>query len=591
MATGLSATLDTVDLLVVGAGAAGMTAALVAAHAGLRVLLCEATQQVGGTSATSAGTLWIPGNRHGAAAGHADRIEDADRYLQALCGPEDARGLRRAYLDSGNEAVEWLEAHSQVRFTSAGVHPDYLELPGAAAAGRALSSLPFDGRLLGRDFARIRPPIAEFLLLGGMMVSKADVAALVRRWSSPRALLHSAGLVARHALDRLRYPRGTRLVMGNALVARLFASVRAAPIELRFGWRLQALVFDPQRCVGARFETDTGLRSVTVARAVVLACGGVGHHAGMRRELLAAGESAPSLMCASVRGEGISAARDVGAVLERHEDSAFFWQPVSRVAHAGRAPGLFPHLFLDRAKPGLIAVDARGQRFVDEACSYHHFVLAMRARIAQTGQIGAWLVCDATFVRRYGLGAIAPGTRRLERWVSRGYVSVGQTLAELARRAGIDGAALAATVQDMNRAAQLGVDPVFGKGSTRLDRFNGDPAHRPNPCLGPIAQPPFVALPILAADAASSAGLATDADGRVLNAAGEPLAGLYACGNDAASVMRGTYPGPGASLGPAIVFGYRAARHAARPATAASGSAPGPEAAGPRQERRGGPAS
>lgn len=219
---------DAADLLVVGAGAAGMTAALVAALEGRRVILAEATQQVGGTTSTSAGTLWVPGNPHAARAGHGDTVQQAATYLRALLGPDDARGRRQAFLDTTAEALAYLEERSSVVFASAGKHPDYLPQPGAAIAGRAVGPLPFDGRTLGADFARIRPPLPGFMLLGGMMVGKADIQALVGRYGSWKDFLHSARLVARYAADRLRHPRGTRLVMGNALVARLFQSLLAA---------------------------------------------------------------------------------------------------------------------------------------------------------------------------------------------------------------------------------------------------------------------------------------------------------------------------------------------------------------------------
>lgn len=568
MAFALTQGADTADLVVVGAGAAGMTAALVAAHLGLRVVLCESTQQVGGTTATSAGTLWIPGNRRGREAGHVDSVEAAARYLEALAGPDDERGLRQAFLGTCNEAIEWLQAHSQVLFASSGPHPDYLVHPDAAHAGRALSVLPFDGRRLGADFRRVRPPIPEFMLLGGMMVGKADIQALVRRWSSPRAFAHSARLVSRYLSDRLRHARGTRLVMGNALAARLLASVREAGVDLRFGWRLRELQRANGRVAAALFDTEAGVRRVAAARGVVLATGGVGHDAQLRRELMPGIDVADSLACQSVAGEGLAAARREGAALERHAAGDFFWQPVSRVPRAGQGTGLFPHLFLDRAKPGLVAVDAQGRRFVNEAGSYHHFVEGMLAHARAGGRRGAWLVCDAAFVRRYGLGVIPPGTARLDRWAAAGYVSVGDDLAELARRAGIDPAGLASTVAAANADALAGIDAEFGKGAAPLDRFNGDPSHAPNPCLGPIGRAPFVALAVQPADAASSAGLATDRDGQVLDGTGEPLPGLYACGNDAASVMRGTYPGPGPTLGPAVVFGYRVACHAAGVAAA-----------------------
>ena len=342
---------DAADLLVVGAGAAGMTAALVAALEGRRVILAEATQQVGGTTSTSAGTLWVPGNPHAARAGHGDTVQQAATYLRALLGPDDARGRRQAFLDTTAEALAYLEERSSVVFASAGKHPDYLPQPGAAIAGRAVGPLPFDGRTLGADFARIRPPLPGFMLLGGMMVGKADIQALVGRYGSWKDFLHSARLVARYAADRLRHPRGTRLVMGNALVARLFQSLLAAKVDVRFGWRLRDLEVHEGRVVGASFDQADGAVRHVAAPAVVLATGGVGHQAALRRELVPDGDSFRSLAAESVRGDGMLAARRAGAAIERHALGNLLWQPVSVVPGTSTAGGLFPHLFLDRAKP------------------------------------------------------------------------------------------------------------------------------------------------------------------------------------------------------------------------------------------------
>jgi succinate dehydrogenase/fumarate reductase flavoprotein subunit len=561
---GDAASADEVDLLVVGAGAAGMTAALAAALQGCRVMLCEATQQVGGTTATSAGTLWLPGNRQGAGDRAAD-VAGAARYLDALVGTDDPRGLRRTFLAEGAAVLAEIERRTQLRFVSAGLHPDYLQAPGAAQAGRALSPLEFDGRLLARaDFARVRPPMPELLVLGGMMANKADVQALFKRWRSWAGFSRSARLVARYLFDRLRHPRGTRLVLGNALVARLLASLRDAGVDLRFGQRLLQLTQHQGRVTGAVFEHE-GLRHTVAARCgVVLATGGIGHDAALRAALTPEAAHQHSLACASVRGEGLAAARAAGARFERFA-SDFLWQPVSRVPRADGTVGLFPHLYLDRAKPGLIAVDGRGRRFVDEGVSYHHFVEAQRR--AQGAGAPAWLVCDSRFVRRYGLGIVPPGGLSSAR-VADGYLVVAASLAELAARMGVDMRELASTVARHNVAARRGSDPEFHKGESPLSRFNGDAAHGPNPCLGEIATAPFCAVAVWAADAASCSGLATDADAAVLRADGSVIPGLHACGNDMASPFRGAYPGPGATLGPALVFGWRAGVHAVAQARA-----------------------
>jgi succinate dehydrogenase/fumarate reductase flavoprotein subunit len=248
----------------------------------------------------------------------------------------------------------------------------------------------------------------------------------------------------------------------------------------------------------------------------------------------------------------VSAALEVGAAT-RAARGGGLWTPVSATGRQ-EADGFFPHLILDRAKPGLMAVDAAGKRFVNEACSYHDFVEAM----FEAGAIPAYLVCDSAFVRRYGLGMIRPLTRDVRRYP--GYVACADTLDELARAAGIDAAGLARSVERHNGFAKSGVDEDFGKGKATLDRFNGDPAFA-NPCLGPIAEPPFCALKVWPGDLGTSDGLAANEHAQVLDEAGQPIRGLYACGNDMASIFRGTYPGPGITLGPALVFGYLAARH------------------------------
>jgi succinate dehydrogenase/fumarate reductase flavoprotein subunit len=296
---------------------------------------------------------------------------------------------------------------------------------------------------------------------------------------------------------------------------------------------------------------------VTTRKGVVLATGGLGRNAELRRRFMRAPVRDRTLTCATNAGDGIAAAMRIDAAVATGRGSGGLWTPASATWHGGG--GLFPHLILDRAKPGLIAVGAAGERFVNEACSYHDFAEAMLAAQA----IPAYLVCDAQFVRRYGLGVAYPGTRDVRKYEQRGYIVCGGTLEELAGKAGIDAAGLRRSVARHNDFARSGVDADFHKGEAALDRFNGDASRKPNPCLGAIEQAPFCALKVWPADIGTSDGLATNANAQVLDASGLPLAGLYACGNDMASIFLGTYPGPGITLGPALVFGYLAAMHAA----------------------------
>jgi succinate dehydrogenase/fumarate reductase flavoprotein subunit len=554
-----------VDLLVAGAGPAGMTAALVARLQGLSVLLCEKSGQVGGTGSTSAGTLWIPGNSQSRKAGFDDSAQKAQDYLDALIGSGSGRGLRTAFLKTAPAAIDWLERNSDVTFAPCGRHPDYRSnMKGAAVAGRAIIPVPFDGRLLGADFAKLRPPIAEYMLFGGMMIGKADIPPLVGRFRSLKNFSHAARLTARYLLDRLRYPRGTRLTMGNALTARLFYSLRKRGIEIAFNAPIAAIDCRDGRVVGATIESAGGALYVTARKGVVLATGGYGHNARYREAFMARPTPAHSMASEFNQGDGIAIGEKLGARIapDEHRRSGL-WTPASVTPRAGGGTGLYPHLLLDRAKPGLIAVNRSGARFVNEAVSYHDFVEGMFDANANSPSIPCYLICDAAFIEKYGLGLVYPGAGNLRRLLKAGYLKSGDTLASLAAAFGIDAERLHRTVARHNGFAQTGIDADFGKGETELNRFNGDGAHRPNPCIGPLATAPFYGVEIWPADIAVSTGLSTDAHARVLNKDGQPIGGLYACGNDMASIMRGSYPGPGTTLGPGMVFAYRAAMHAA----------------------------
>jgi len=547
-----------VDALIVGAGAAGMTAALVGALEGLDVLLCEKSAQVGGTTATSAGTIWVPGTRQSRDAGFTDTIDDARRYLEAVIGPApDDR--RETYLKTAPEAVDYLNRRSEVKFTPYARHPDYLaNRPGATAAGRPLAPLPFDGRLLGRDFALVRPPIGELMALGGMMVGRDDIEPLARPFASAAAFQAAASLLWRHATDRLRYRRGTRLLMGNALAARLFYSLRRSGVPIWLNASLQEITVAGGRVTGAIVALAGRPQRVVARRAVVLATGGFGGSVE-RLNAYVRPPLAHVVAFPGAAGDGMRIARAVGAAVEDDHAEPAFWSPVSATSWLGGGCGAFPHLSLDRAKPGLIAVNAAGRRFVNEALSYHEFVIGMHRSHASVPTIPAWLVCDREFIEKYGLGRIPPGRRSLRRFIASKYLVEAASLDELARKIAVDAAGLRRSVAEHNRFAGTGEDEEFGKGATDFDRHNGDPRQHPNPCLGRIARAPYYAMALYPSTLGSSVGLRTDADGRVLNADGDPITGLFACGNDMASIMRGHYPGPGITLGPALVFAYRAA--------------------------------
>lgn len=552
---------ESFDVVVVGSGAGGMAAALTARAAGLSVLVVEKTDAFGGSTAVSGGAVWIPDNPHMAGVGHTDSREAVTTYLARTVGNRARTDLMTAYLDRGPEMVAFLEANTAVKFAARPYSPDYKpELEGASFGGRTLDPVEFDGRRLGRWFDTLRRPIPQFLAAGGMMVNRKDIDALLGMAKDRAKARHAGGLLVRYVRDRLTgWSRGTRLLMGNALAAMLLKSAVDAGVDLRRGTPVAALERSASgRVVGVRLGGPQP-RTVAARRAVVLATGGFPQSAARRAEMLPHAAVHRSMAPAGNTGDGLALALSAGGVLETENVGPALWAPVSVLKENGRET-VFPHLIMDRQKPGLVAVNSAGRRFVNEATSYHEFVAAMHRAHAEVPCIPAFLVVDRRFLRRYGLGAVRPAPYPIGRYLKAGYLIEAPTIAALAARIGVPADALAETVAQMNAAAAAGDDPVFNRGRSAYDRYLGDPAHGPNPCLGPIATPPFYAVAVWPGDIGTAAGLKVDTAARVLGADGRPIDGLYACGNDMNSLMAGTYPAAGITLGPALTFGYIAGR-------------------------------
>lgn len=552
---------ETFDVVVVGAGAAGLTAASIAAAEGCAVLLLEQADVVGGTTAISGGMVWLPANHKAAAEGRADSLEAARSYL-AHTVPGDDRARLEAFLAHADAALRDLEARTALRLQPVPTYPDYYpDLPGATAGGRVLEPVPFDARALGDAFALLRDPLPEFMLFGGMMISRQDIPHLRRVAKSLRSALHVAKLLLRYGWQRMRWRRGTTLYLGNALVARLLRSALDLGVTVHTGAAVEWLAADATGRVATVRTADAAgrRRTIAVRRGVVLATGGLSRDVDLRGRYVP--DSAGTLS-ATVDGgsapRGARLAHALGARLSPPTRDGAFWVPASTFTRADGSAGVFPHTVTDRAKPGLIAVDGNGRRFVNEAVSYHEFV---RAQLAHANSaIPAWLVCDSRFLWKYGLGKIRPFALSVAADVAAGYLKRADTVAGLARQIGVPLDGLGATIAEFNRHAAAGEDPAFGRGGNVYQRSLGDADHKPNPCVAPIAAPPFYAVAVRPADLGMSAGIVTDAEARVLGSDGAPIPGLYACGNDMASVMEGAYPGPGITLGPALTFGWLAGR-------------------------------
>jgi succinate dehydrogenase/fumarate reductase flavoprotein subunit len=548
------------DVLVIGSGAAGLSAAVTAAHQGLRVVLAEKHAVFGGTTAWSGGWAWVPGNPLARRAGIDDPPKAARAYLAAVLGNRFDAARVDAFLTHAPRVIEFLEKVG-LRFEG-GLHiPDtYADVPGAGTGGRSVIAAPYDGRDLGPLIHRLRRPLAETSFLGMTIQAGADLRAFLTMTRSAPAFAHVTRRILRHFWHLARYGRGMDLRNGNALVARLLRAAADAGVDLRHDCPALRLTGDGARVTGAVLRIDGAEVEVTATRGVILASGGFPHDAARRDAQFPAPHLHRSLAVPTATGDGLRMAEAAGATQAKTLASPAALCPVSVVPYRDGSTGTFPHI-IERGKPGIIAVLADGRRFCNEGLGYHDYVTALLRAAPDDPQ--SWLICTRAFQRRYGLGIARPFPLPLGPWLRSGYLVQAPTVQALAQACGINSAGLAATLADYNTHAAQGEDPAFGRGSTPYMRLQGDAAQKPNPCVAPIDRGPFLALRVIPGSFGTFAGLATDAHARVLTGAGEPIPGLYAAGADMASVMGGHYPAGGINIGPALTFGHIAAMHVA----------------------------
>jgi hypothetical protein len=553
------------DLVVLGSGGAALAAAVTAANEGLKVVVLERAELMGGTSAISGGALWIPGTRQAIAGGFKDSPDDARRYLRTILGKVYDSDLVDAFLTQGPQALAYLEDNTELKYTVRDLSPDYYpEIEGATDSGRALEVAEYDGRRLGDDFQRLRPMPPGMTLFGSLMLSRIDVRHFLNMRRSPASLLHCAKLVLRFGMDRLSYHRGTRLVIGNAMIAALLRSCIDKGVTFQLGAEVSSLVMGSDGSIqGVTATLGTGDRVRIKARGgVVLATGGLSRSAKVLQDRPETGEDHLSMAAPMADGTMISMAQGIGARIGGGLLANFYWAPMSKAVHADGRIEVFPHIVTDRARPGIIAVGDDGQRFTNEANSYHRFVEAMQAR-RQEGVSRFYLIADHAALHAYGLGLARPFPGRNRRLTTSGYLTVAPTLKALAQKLAINPAPLEATIAAFNISAAKGVDPAFHRGETSHNRAMGD-AQAAHPNLAPLIKPPFYAIRLYTGDLGSAKGLATNGEAQVLRTDGSVIPGLYAAGSDMNSVMAGSYPGPGITLGPGLTFGYVAAIAALR---------------------------
>lgn len=553
------------DVLIMGSGAAALCAAITAKEAGLDVLVAEKTKVFGGTSAWSGGWLWVPRNPLAVRAGIVEEAEAPRRYLRALLGNRANDPRLEVFLENGPEMVGFLEDIGAMVWRDGNKIPDFYDHDGAAEGGRSVTAEPVDGRALGPLIDKLRPP-RDVLTLGGMAInSGADMAHFFNATRAPASMWHVTKRLARHAFDLATKGRSLQLVGGNALVARLLKAASDRGVTLWSDCPVTDLIVENAQVTGATLRHHGRDQLITVRKGVILAAGGFPHDPTRQKGHFAHLDKRAHASAAPVTntGDGIRIAETIGAQIDMTLVEPAAWAPVSQVPDGKGGFKNFPHL-VDRGKPGFLAVDSHGKRFVNEAVSYHDFIKTLLAATPEEETPEAWLICDHKAQRQFGIGWAKPFPFPLRPFLRSGYLKRGRSLRDLAVECGVPPETLEQSVTRFNAHARDGRDPEFHRGETPYNRVSGWAKHKgPNPSLAPLEHGPFYAVKLIPGSLGTFAGIKTGADGQVLANDGTPIDGLYAIGNDAASIMGGHYPSGGITLGPGMTFGYVTARRLA----------------------------
>ena len=554
------------DVLIVGSGAAGLSAAVTAAWHGQKVIVVEKDAVFGGATAWSGGWAWVPCNPLAKRAGIIEDVELPRTYLKHELGERYDPAMIDAFLEAGPRMVAFFERHTRLQFADGNAIADiHGDTPGAGTGGRSVIAAPYNGREVGKLLKRLRKTMRETSFMGMPIMAGPDLAAFLNLTRSLPAAWHVTKRFGRHLIDLALHGRALQLVNGVALVARLAKSAEDLGVLLWESAPVTSLTQDEAAVTGAVVKTARGDIRIRARKAVVLAAGGFANDIERRKVLFPrtpTGHEHLALPPLGVNGDGLTLGESAGGQINSDLHSTVAWAPVSRVPHSDGSIGHFPHI-IERAKPGIIGVLSNGQRFVNEANGYYDYVTAMVEQAPAGEPVASWLICTRDFQRRYGLGISRPFPIPVGPFIQSGYLKSAYTLEGLARVCGIDAKGLQTTVDDYNRHAQTGQDPQFGRGSTPYNRKQGDPLHQPNPCVAPISKGPFYAVKVEPGCFGTFAGLKTNEHAQVLNADGQAIKGLYAAGTDMASIMGGYYPAGGINLGPALTFGYIAGRHMA----------------------------
>lgn len=537
-------TVDSYDVVVLGTGASGLTAALTAAGHGASVGLFEKGEMVGGTSAKSGGMIWIPCNHIAPRFGLTDSRDEVITYLSSLSHGMIDDDLAAAYVDGGPEMLRWLEDHTPVRFDLVEGFPDYHpEHPGGkTGGGRSLECPLFPYGELGEWSDRV---------VQGHQMSKHQ--------------LMNETTLGKGTTDHIPKDEADRRLAGDlrgcgqALVGRLLKGCLDRGVAPQTGHRAVRLLVDDSgsRVTGVEFEVDGARRVVEARGGVVLAIGGFDWDPALVRSFLR-GPMERSVAVETNTGDGLKMAMRIGAAIGNMREA--WWVPIMDVVDEGEPPKSWL-VNRERTRPHSIIVNGHGRRFTNEAVNYNAFGSAFHVMNTTTftyTNSPAHLVFDQQYAVRYGLAGRFRGEGAVPSWI----ISA-PTIEALGERLEMPAGALRDTIDRWNAICADGDDPDFGRGRSVNDRWWGD-AQRPavEATLGPIETGPFYAVQIRPGALGTKGGPRTTGDGQVIDLDERPIDGLYAAGNTMASAMGMTYGGAGGTLGPGMVFGFLAGRHA-----------------------------
>jgi 3-oxosteroid 1-dehydrogenase len=557
--TGTPPSLPTeVDVVVVGAGGAGMTAALAAGRHGLETVLVEKSPWFGGSTARSGGGVWIPGNDALRSAGQVDPddLEQSKLYLDSIVGGDVPKARRDTFLDRGPEVMDFLREHTPLRFAWVPEYSDYHpEAPGGRVRGRSVEPVPMDARPLGdEELGRLHPAYTK--APANLIVTQADFRKISLGLRTLRGPLTMLRVMVARLWSTLR---GRKMyAMGNALAIGLRQGLVDAGVPVHYETELTDLLIEDGQVVGVRMLHLGSPTTIRARRGVILGSGGFEKNLEMREKYQPQPTSIDwTTGSVNNTGGGILAGIAAGAQTDLLDDA--WWGPTIPLPSG-------PWFCLaERNLPGSIIVNAAGRRFMNEAMPYVEAVHATYAGEATGVQhVPAWMVIDQRYRNRYLFAGLSPRQPFPGRWYKNGTVKKADTLAGLAEEIGVPAGALEETVRRFNGFAASGVDEDFHRGESGYDRYYSDPRVLPNPSLHALDQAPFYAVKIVPGDLGTKGGLVTDERARVLRPDGSAISGLYAAGNVSSAVMGHTYAGPGATIGPALTFGYLAALDIAR---------------------------